>query len=264
MFQLDDPLGGIRLHGDNGDAEFFGNFRWVKAETGFLRDIDHIQGEDAGLAEFDNLENQLEMALEVRGIDDADDEVGFCRAFEFPGEGVEGDFFIWRICAERVATGKIKDVDLGSHVRIGFTGFHLNGDASEVSDALVFPGECVKKGGFPGVRISDQGNRRWGVRRGGHRKIRQGGLADRGNEDLLCKITADGHSRSAKGANEVTAVGEFAQLHLLAEAEIPKAVACRAAEAADTDVAVQPHLIQGDGTFRWAVWCLGCRHRGKS
>ena len=110
LFQLDDSLGGVRLHDNHRDAQLLGNFRGIKAETGFFRDIDHVQGEHAGLAEFDDLEDKLEVALKVRGINHADDEVGFCRAFEFSGEGIEGDLFIRGVRAQRVTAGEVENV----------------------------------------------------------------------------------------------------------------------------------------------------------
>ena len=81
---------------------------------------------------------------------------------------------------------------------------------------------------------------------------------------MLGEIAADGHACAAKGADEVATIGELAQLHLLAEAQIPEAVACRAGETTDTDVTVQPHFVQSDGTFRRAVWCLDCCHLEES
>jgi hypothetical protein len=69
---------------------------------------------------------------------------------------------------------------------------------------------------------------------------------DGGNEDLLGKLAADRHFRTANGADEVAAVGNFAELHLFAEAEIAEALASRAVEGADTHVAIHGHLVEGD------------------
>jgi len=69
---------------------------------------------------------------------------------------------------------------------------------------------------------------------------------DGGNEDLFGKLAADRHFRAADGADEVAAVGDLAELHLLAEAEITEALAGRAGEAADPHIAVHCHLIECD------------------
>jgi hypothetical protein len=69
---------------------------------------------------------------------------------------------------------------------------------------------------------------------------------DRGNENLLGKLAADRHFRAAHGADEVAAVGDFTELHLLTEAEITKAVTGRAVEGADAHVAIHGHLVEGD------------------
>ena len=75
LFQLDDSLFRVRLHRHDRDAEFFRQFRGIEAQSGFFRDVHHVQGEDGGQAELDDLEDKLEVAFEIRGIHHADDHV---------------------------------------------------------------------------------------------------------------------------------------------------------------------------------------------
>jgi dihydrodipicolinate synthase/N-acetylneuraminate lyase len=69
---------------------------------------------------------------------------------------------------------------------------------------------------------------------------------DGGNKDLLGELAADGHFRAANGADEVAAVGDFAELHLLTEAEIAEAITGRAVETANAHITIHGHLVEGD------------------
>ncbi len=105
LFQLDDAFPCVRLHRHDRDAEFFGKFHRVEPQAGALGDVDHVEGDHAGQAEFDDLKRELQVALEIRGIQHADDEIRFRLAGEQAVERVERDFFIRRIRAQRVAAG---------------------------------------------------------------------------------------------------------------------------------------------------------------
>ena len=68
LFQLDDPLARAGLHRHHRHAEFRGKFRRIQAQPGFLRHVHHVEGEDRGDLQFDDLQRELEMALEMRGV----------------------------------------------------------------------------------------------------------------------------------------------------------------------------------------------------
>ncbi len=161
LFELDDAFSRVGLDGDDGDAEFFGEFLGIEAEAGFLGGIDHVQGEDAGKSAFDDLEDKREVAFEVRGIGDADDEVGLGMAGDAAFEGVDGDLFVRGTGAEGVTAGEVKDAEFVPVRGKGFACGEGNGDAGVVSDLLVGAGEGVEEGGFPGVRVPDKGNGAW-------------------------------------------------------------------------------------------------------
>ncbi len=164
LFQLDDTLFCVCLHRHDRNAEFFGKFRRIKPQSGFFRDIHHVEREHAGQAKLDDLQGKLEVALQVGGVDHADDEVGFLLAGEQAAERVERDFFIRRIRTQRVTAGQIEHPQLAAVRREGFAGFHLHRDAGVVADTLVRPGQRVEKRGFPGVGIADQCDRRGSIR----------------------------------------------------------------------------------------------------
>ena len=105
MFEFDDSFFRVRLHRDDRHAEFIGEFRGIEPEAGAFGDIDHVQGDHAGQAEFDDLKGELQVALEIRGVQHTDDEIGFLLAGKQAVERVERDFLIGRIRPQRVAAG---------------------------------------------------------------------------------------------------------------------------------------------------------------
>ena len=80
------------------------------------------------------------MAFEIRGIHHADDDVWFGFAGELAAERVERDFFVRRVCAERITAGQVEDVQLATVRRKRFPGFYFHGDPGIVADALVSAG----------------------------------------------------------------------------------------------------------------------------
>jgi hypothetical protein len=84
LFQLGEALAAVRLDRHDGHAEFLGELHRIEAKSRFLGHVDHVQRDDGGDAEFEDFEGELEMAFEIRGIDDADGEVGRGMAFVFP------------------------------------------------------------------------------------------------------------------------------------------------------------------------------------
>ena len=94
LFELDDALPGVRLHGHHGDAEFLGELRGIEAQAGFFRDVHHVQHQHAGQSQLDDLKGELEVALKVGGIHDANGEVRFCGSGQLAVECVERDFLI--------------------------------------------------------------------------------------------------------------------------------------------------------------------------
>ena len=84
LLQLRDPLAAIRLDRHDGHAEFFGKLHRIEAKARFLGHVDHVHRDDGREAELENLEGELEMPLEIRGIDDTDDEIRCGMTFVFP------------------------------------------------------------------------------------------------------------------------------------------------------------------------------------
>ncbi len=144
--------------GDEGDAEVFAQSSGVDAEALGFGAIDFVQSGNDGVAEVDDLKKEVEVALEIGGIENAEDEVGFGLAILAAEEDLPGDFFVGGICLGRVGAGEIdefEEVAVWSTKGAGFAG---DGRSSIVANLLVWPGEGVKESGLSGVGISDQGN----------------------------------------------------------------------------------------------------------
>ena len=101
------------------------------------------------------MEEKVEVAFEVCGVENAEDEVWFGFVFLGAEEDVTGDFFVGGISFEGVCAGEIDELELvavGGEEGAGFSG---DGGSGVVADFLVLAGEFVEEGGFPGVGISD-------------------------------------------------------------------------------------------------------------
>ena len=77
--QLQESFARSRLHGHDGDAELFGELLHVDPPAFALGDVDHVQRDDRGQAEFQDLGGQIEIALQVRGIQHEHDLVRLWR-----------------------------------------------------------------------------------------------------------------------------------------------------------------------------------------
>ncbi len=83
---------------------------------------------------------------------------------------------------------------------------------------------------------------------------------DWGNQDLLSKFSADGHLRAADGAEKIPAIGELAELHLLAKSKIAQALTSRPFEALDAHITMRSNLVERHRSLRGG----DSGHRGES
>jgi len=114
-------------------------------------DIDHVQGDDERHAELEELAGQVEIPLQVGGVDDIDDHF---RALI--DQIVAGDKFLDRIGGHRVGAWKIGDGDPIT-LMIDMAFLVVDGYARIVADMLTGAGELVEESGLAGVGIARQG-----------------------------------------------------------------------------------------------------------
>ena len=75
-FELDEAAAVNGFAGDDGDAEFFFEAGGADVETGARSEVHHVQHQDNGAAQIENLMNEIEISFKVGGVDDAKDSVG--------------------------------------------------------------------------------------------------------------------------------------------------------------------------------------------
>jgi hypothetical protein len=73
--ELDEALAVDGLAGDDGDAELLFQPGDPHGEAGLGREVHHVQHEDDGPAEIEDLVHEVEITLEVGRIDDAQDAI---------------------------------------------------------------------------------------------------------------------------------------------------------------------------------------------
>ena len=99
------PLG--RLHGDDGDAELGGEALCVHGRPLSLGDIDHVQGDDRGQSEFEDLGDEVEIPLQMRGIHHAEDTARARRVLPEIHEDIARDALVGGVCTEAVAARQV-------------------------------------------------------------------------------------------------------------------------------------------------------------
>ena len=112
--------------------------------------VHHVQGQDHGHVQLQQLHGQVEVALDVGGVHDVDDPCGMLVENELPG-----DDLLVGVGGEGIDAGQVGDQ--GLLVAPDAPALLVYGDAGEVAHMLVGPGELVEQGGFAAVLVAGQG-----------------------------------------------------------------------------------------------------------
>ena len=92
-----------RNHHDRA-AELLGQFGGVDLVTVLLDQIGHIEGNDHGQAGLDNLKRQVQVALQVGGVDHLDDNIGLAAH-----EVIARALLLGAVGGKRVDAGEVRD-----------------------------------------------------------------------------------------------------------------------------------------------------------
>ena len=111
--------------------------------------IHHVQGQHHGDAHLHELQRQVEVPLDIGGVDNVDEAVGLLVQNEIPG-----DDLLRRVGADGVNARQV-------HHRAVFlapdgAGFLVHGDAGKVAHVLIGAGELVEEGGLAAVLVAGQ------------------------------------------------------------------------------------------------------------
>ena len=104
------------------------------------------------------LDCEIEVPLDVRGVHDVDDGRGLLIQDE-----AAGDDLLAAVGGHGVDAGEVRDQRLG--VTLDDPVLPVHGDAGEVAHVLVGAGELVEEGGLPRVLVAHQGKGQGGPRR---------------------------------------------------------------------------------------------------
>ena len=135
--QLEDALAVRRLAGNNRDAQLVfepGNAQVKPRSHG---EIHHVQHQDHGPAQIEHLMDQIQIPLDIRGIDDADDAVRLHRVGPSAEKDIAHDRLVWRSRGERVRARQINDSNWTPVLRIGGPGLLLDCHARIIPNLLL-------------------------------------------------------------------------------------------------------------------------------
>ena len=112
--------------------------------------VHHVERQHRRHAQRQQLQRQIEVALEIRRVDDVDDAVGLVFQDEIAGHDL-----LRRVGAERVDT---RQIDHGAVLLpADGAGFLVDRDAGEIADMLVGACQLVEQRRFAAVLVAGQG-----------------------------------------------------------------------------------------------------------
>jgi hypothetical protein len=154
-----DSLAGTGDHGEDGDAESGGEVSGVDVMAVLACDVGHVQGDEGGVTEFDDLGGVVEVTFEIGSVDDDDDGVGWGDVALTVEEDIPGDSLIFGLSAEAVGSREVQEGD--GEVGRGAADsafFAFDGDAGVITDAGAEAGQGVEEGCFAAVGVAGEGN----------------------------------------------------------------------------------------------------------
>jgi hypothetical protein len=146
----------VRLDGHHRDAHLPRQAVGVYGDALCLRHVEHVEGQDDGHAQFEDLGGQVEVALEVGGVRDGHDDVGPDLALLLAEDDVNGHHLVGAARRQAVGARQVDQVESPSGAgHVPLLGF--DGDAGVVADVLPQAGQGVEESRLAGVGVADQG-----------------------------------------------------------------------------------------------------------
>ena len=130
-------------------AKLLGKLVRVDLVAVFLDQVGHVEGDDHGQAGLDNLKRQVQVALQVGGVDHLDDDIGLAAH-----EVIARALFLGAIGGKRVDAGEVRNRDALVAQELGF--LFLNRDTRPVANVAVGAGDQVEKRGLAAVGVTRQ------------------------------------------------------------------------------------------------------------
>src|SRR3954470_1800578 len=153
--ELDQTLAVDGLTRNHRDAELVFQARDADVERRVHREIHHVQDEEDGPAEIENLVNEIEVSLQIRGIDNAENPIRLRRVSATTEETVARDGSIRRTRGERVRARQIDDSHRLTVLRKRRADFLFDRDTRIIADLLLEASERVEERALAAVRIAN-------------------------------------------------------------------------------------------------------------
>ena len=134
--ELDEAFAVHRFARDDGNAECLLESRDADSEAGGSGQIHHVDDENDGATQVENLVNEIEISFQIRGIDDAKNPVGLRGVGAATEEDVAGHGFIGGTRGERIRARQIDDRDGLAMLRVGRADLFFHGNAGVVAHLL--------------------------------------------------------------------------------------------------------------------------------
>ena len=148
---------GDALGGEDGKAQFLRESRHVDLGLPLPGQVAHVEHEDRRQPQIEDLAHQKQVALDVGGVDDAQDGVD-ATYVRLPAEqDVDRDHFVGRTGSQAVRPRQI-DQPRRRLAEADAADFFLDGDAGIVPHAALHAGQRIEQRALAGVRITDQGD----------------------------------------------------------------------------------------------------------
>ena len=144
------PLAGSRHCRNDGNPQPLRQFRDIDRDPSARRRIHHVECDDDGDAQFEQLNGEIEIAIEIGGVDDIDHDPGPVVDEEIPRHK-----FLEGISREGIRSGQIHQPEPATVENVQpFLLFHRY--ARIVPYVLVRAGDAVEKSRLPAVGISGE------------------------------------------------------------------------------------------------------------
>ena len=130
-------------------AELLGELVGVDLIAVLLDQVGHVEGDDHGKTGLDDLKRQVQVALEVGGVDYLDDDIGLAAH-----EVIARALLLGAVGGKRVDAGEVRNRDALITQELGL--LFLNRDTGPVANVAVGAGDQVEKRGLAAVGVTRQ------------------------------------------------------------------------------------------------------------
>ena len=148
-FEFAEPLIFCRHQGNNRATETSGKSGDIDLDAPFRRHVHHVEGNDHGQAHLQQLAGEIEVALDIGGVNDVHNQCGLPRQQE-----ISGDLLVQAGGGQAVYSRGVDHFHREVVESVG-AGFAVHGDAGPVADPLPGAGQAVEQCGFTAVGVAD-------------------------------------------------------------------------------------------------------------